>query len=167
VVAAEAAADSADQAEAAADVAETAAELLVHRTGAEDDLDPEAQAALSARVDAGGYDTGSFADRLASLLPGHGEGAVGDEERTTQVVVSGLVSVASIASFKRHLGRVAGVQTVAVSSGPEGEFVFNLTHRADLSFRDAIPTMPGFAARVTSSADGVVNVTARDPEAEG
>ncbi len=167
VVAAEAAAESADQAEAAADVAETAAGLLVGRAGSDDDYDPEAQAAMSARVDAGGYQTESFQDRLASLLPGHGEGAVGDEARTTEVVVSGLVSVASIASFKRHLGRIAGVQNVAVASGPEGEFVFNLTHRADLSFRDAIPTMPGFAARVTSSGDGVVNVTARDPEAEG
>ena len=86
---------------------------------------------------------------------------------TTQVVVVGLVSVASIASFKRHLGRLPGVQAVAVASGPEGEFVFNVTHRADVSFRDAIPTMPGFAARVTGSGDGVVNVTARDPEAEG
>ena len=64
------------------------------------------------------------------------------------------MSVASIASFKRHLGRLAGVQYVAVASGPDGEFVFNLNHRPDVSFRDAIPTMPGFAARVTSSGDG-------------
>ena len=77
------------------------------------------------------------------------------------------MSVASIASFKRHLGRLQGVTAVAVASGPEGEFVFNVTHRADISFRDAIPTMPGFAARVTGSGDGIVNVTARDPEAEG
>ena len=56
---------------------------------------------------------------------------------------------------------------VAVASGPEGEFVFNVTHRADVSFRDAVPTMPGFAARVTSTGDGIVTVTARDPEAEG
>lgn len=166
VVAAEAAAESADQAEAAADVAETAAELLVGRTAGDEEYDPEAAAAMAARVDAGGYDTESFTDRLASLLPGHDD-AVGDEIRTTQVVVSGLVSVASIASFKRHLGRLPGVQTVAVASGPEGEFVFNVTHRADLSFRDTIPTMPGFAARVTNAGDGVVNVAARDPEAEG
>ena len=122
---------------------------------------------MTARVDAGGYDTESFADRLASLMPGHGDAAGGAEERTTQVIVGGLVSVASIASFKRHLGRLQGVTAVAVASGPEGEFVFNVTHRADLSFRDAIPTMPGFAARVTGSGDGIVNVTARDPEAEG
>ena len=167
VVAAEAAADSAETAEAAADVAETAAELLVGRQADELDYDPEAEAAMAARVDAGGYETETFSERLASLMPGHGEGEAGDEPRTTQVVVSGLVSVASIASFKRHLGRLPGVQAVAVASGPEGEFVFNVTHRADLSFRDVIPTMPGFAARVTGSGDGTLQVAARDPEAEG
>jgi hypothetical protein len=166
VVAAESAAESADQAEAAADVAETAAELLKGRAGSEDDYDPEAQAALSARMGAGGLEE-SYTDRLASLLPNHGEGAADGEPRATQVIVSGLVSVASIASFKRHLGRLTGVQAVAVASGPDGEFVFNVTHRPDVSFRDAVPTMPGFAARVTSTGDGVVQVTARDPEAEG
>ncbi len=164
VVAAESAAESADQAEAAADVAETAAELVVGRNGTEDGpLDPEAQAALDARVDAGGFEE-SYADRLASLLPPPA-GADG-EPKTTQVVVSGLVSVASIASFKRHLGRLSGVQSVAVASGPEGEFVFNVTHRPDVSFRDAIPTMQGFAARVTGTSDGMIAVTARDPESE-
>jgi hypothetical protein len=167
VVAAEAAAESADQAEAAADVAETAAELLKGRKSSEDEVDPEAEAALSARVDAGGFDTESYADRLASLLPSHAEGAADGEPRTTQVVVTGLVSVASIASFKRHLGRLAGVTAVTVASGPDGEFVFNVNHRPDVSFRDAIPTMPGFAARVTGTGDGIVSVSARDPESEG
>ena len=121
---------------------------------------------MTARVDAGGVRASPTADRLANLMPSHGEGEAGDEPRTTQVVVSGLVSVASIASFKRHLGRLPGVKAVAVASGPDGEFVFNVTHRADVSFRDAIPTMPGFAARVTGSGDGTLQVAARDPEAE-
>jgi hypothetical protein len=166
VVAAESAAESADQAEAAADVAETAAELLKGRAGTDEEYDPEANAALSARVGAGGFEE-SYTDRLASLLPSHAEGPADGEPRVTQVIVSGLVSVASIASFKRHLGRLGGVQGVAVASGPDGEFVFNVTHRPDVSFRDAVPTMPGFAARVTSTGDGVVHVSARDPEAEG
>lgn len=166
VVAAESAAVSADQAEAAADVAETAAELVVGRHDAEAD-EAEAQAALSARVDAGGFETESFAGRLASLLPGHADGAADGEPRTTQVVVTGLVSVASIASFKRHLARLPGVLSVGVASGPDGEFVFNVNHRPDVSFRDVIPSMPGFAARVVATDEGVVTVTARDPEAEG
>ena len=69
--------------------------------------------------------------------------------RHDPVVVTGLVSVASIAGFKRHLGRVPGVQSVGVSSGPDGEFVFAVTHGADVVLRDAIPTLPGFGARVT------------------
>ncbi|MCJ7711923.1 MAG: hypothetical protein MUQ32_13960, partial [Chloroflexi bacterium] len=148
------------------DVAETAEEPLVST----EDTEPEAvdaEAALSARLDALDPETQSFTDRLASLMPGHGDDAIDGDPRTTRVVVTGLVSVASIASFKRHLGRLAGVQGVAVSSGPEGEFLFNVSHQPDVSFRDAIPSMPGFAARVTSTTDGVVSVTARDPETEG
>lgn len=166
VVAAEAAAESADQAEAAADVAETAAGLLVGRVDAEEETEG-AEAALAARVDAGGFDTQSFADRFARLMPSHGEGAPDGEPRSTRVVVTGLVSVASIASFKRHLARLAGVASVGVASGPEGEFVFKVDHRPDVLFRDVIPSMPGFAARVTGTGDGVVHVTARDPESEG
>ena len=84
----------------------------------------------------------------------------------TQVVVVGLVSVASIASFKRHLGRVQGVQSVGVSSGPDGEFVFAVNHGADVNLRDAIPSLPSFQARVTGASDGVIHVTAHDPESD-
>jgi hypothetical protein len=149
--------------EAAAAV-ETADEPLESHADAGDELD--SAAATSADLEAGGFGE-SFADRMAFLAPSHDGTDVDSEPQTTQVIVSGLVSVASIASFKRHLGRLPGVRGVAVASGPAGEFVFNVTHQPDVSFRDAIPTMPGFAARVTSAADGLVHVTARDPEAEG
>ena len=88
------------------------------------------------------------------------------ENASTQVVVVGLVSVASIASFKRHLGRVSGVQSVGVSSGPDGEFMFAVHHSADVVLRDAIPSLPSFQARITSQTDGVLNVTAHDPESD-
>ena len=133
------------------------------------ELADQATAAAAVPESAAGFDAQSFSDRLARLLPGNGSagGADEGEPSSTQVVVTGLVSVAGIASFKRHLGRLAGVQAVGVASGPEGEFVFHVTHRPDVSFRDVIPSMPGFAARVSGTADGVVIVTARDPEAEG
>jgi hypothetical protein len=105
----------------------------------------------------------TLAARLAGLVPG-GNDARSGESRSTQVVVVGLVSVASIASFKRHLGRVAGVQSVGVSSGPEGEFVFAVNHAGDVNLRDAIPTLPSFQARVTGAGEGTLNVTAHDPE---
>jgi hypothetical protein len=167
VVAAEAAAESASAAEEAADLAETAAELLSSRIEEGDgwaDLESaEAEAALAARMDAGGFEEGSFVERLAGLA---GRGTADGEPTTTRLVVTGLVSVASIASFKRHLGRVAGVNAVAVSSGPDGEFVFSTTHRPDVSFRDVVPTLPGFGARVSSVSNDTVHVSAHDPESD-
>jgi hypothetical protein len=86
---------------------------------------------------------------------------------STQVVVVGLVSVASIATFKRQLGRLPGVKNVGVSSGPDGEFIFTVGHGSDTSLSQVIPTLPAFQARVVSERDGVLNVSAHDPEAEG
>ena len=106
-----------------------------------------------------------LAARLAGLVPPHGKEGSSDAT-STQVIVVGLVSVASIASFKRHLGRVSGVQSVGVSSGPDGEFVFAVTHAPETVLRDAIPSLPSFQARVTNSTDGAVHVTAHDPEAD-
>ena len=85
---------------------------------------------------------------------------------TTRVVVTGLVSVASIASFKRHLGKLEGVATVGVSSGPDGEFVFAVAHGPAIDLQGAVPALPGFDAQITSVTDDTVSVAARDPEAE-
>ena len=107
-----------------------------------------------------------LAARLAGLVPAKAAKVHSSEATSTQVVVVGLVSVASIASFKRHLGRVSGVQSVGVSSGPDGEFMFAVHHSADVVLRDAIPSLPSFQARITGTADGVLNVTAHDPESD-
>jgi len=107
----------------------------------------------------------ALAARLAGLVPDAETSGV--ESLTTRVVVTGLVSVASIAGFKRQLSRVAGVQSVGVSSGPDGEFLFAVAHSSEIVLRDAITTLPGFAARVTAEAEGELTVTAKDPEAGG
>jgi hypothetical protein len=86
---------------------------------------------------------------------------------STQVVVVGLVSVASIATFKRQLGRLPGVKNVGVSSGPDGEFIFTVGHAPDTLLGNLIPTLPQFQARVVNEREGVLNVSAHDPEAEG
>ena len=102
------------------------------------------------------------AARLAGLVP-PSEG--NPEQQTARVVVTGLVSVASIAGFKRGLARTSGVGAVGVTSGPDGEFVFNVSHAADIDLKAAIAALPGFDAKVTDeSADGF-EVAARDPEA--
>jgi hypothetical protein len=107
----------------------------------------------------------ALAARLAGLVPGEGETAGGDL-RTTRVVVTGLVSVASIASFKRSLGKIDGVANVGVSSGPDGEFVFAVSHGTTIDLAGAITDIAGFAAQITSVSDDTVSVAARDPETE-
>ena len=107
----------------------------------------------------------ALAARLAGLVAE--DHATSTDAVSTRVVVTGLVSVASIAGFKRSLSRVTGVRSVGVSSGPDGEFVFAVTHDADLVLADAITTLPGFGARVTNEAPGELTVAARDPETEG
>ena len=103
----------------------------------------------------------------ARLAGGRGAAAKAASVESTQVVVVGLVSVASIATFKRQLGRLPGVKNVGVSSGPDGEFIFTVGHGSDTSLNQLIPTLPAFQARVVSEREGVLNVSAHDPEAEG
>jgi hypothetical protein len=56
------------------------------------------------------------------------------------------------------------VTHVGVSSGPDAEFVFTVTHDPATALRDLIPTLPGFAARIANSGDGVIQVSAQDPQ---
>jgi hypothetical protein len=180
---AEVAADAAARAEAVADVAIE----IIGSHGEDDDAGPEADPRVAALGLSPDYDAAeaealasadandgeeipeigddALAARLAGLVPNRGSKANTDAT-ATQVVVVGLVSVASIASFKRHLGRLPGVQSVGVSSGPDGEFIFAVNHTADVLLREAVPSMPSFQARVTGTSDGVVNVTAHDPESD-
>ena len=137
-------------------------------------LSPEAaaEAEAEAELDVTGdseeiatFSDDALAARLAGLVPDEGDGsAPRHETHTTRVVVTGLISVASIAGFKRQLGRLPGVESVGVSSGPEGEFVFAVAHATDVRLADAVPTLTDFAAQVTDTADDTVSVAARDPE---
>ena len=104
-----------------------------------------------------------LAARLAGLVPDENSGS--NPIQTTKVVVTGLVSVASIAGYKRHLGRLQGVTTVGVSSGPDGEFVFSVHHLPTVDLAAGITGLPGFESKVTSQSEGAIEVAARDPEA--
>jgi hypothetical protein len=159
-------------ADAAADVAPANEPRLSVFGGGADFAAAEAEAAAAVGASDMTQEIPTIADdalaaRLAGLVPGlsaDAAPAASGEAMTTQIVVTGLVSVASIASFKRHLGRVPGVQSVGVSSGPDGEFIFAAHHGPDVVLRDAIPGLPGFKARVTGEKDSTVEVTAHDPE---
>jgi hypothetical protein len=83
---------------------------------------------------------------------------------TTRVVVVGLVSVASIATFKRGLTRSAGVSAVAVASGPDGEFIFTVEHGEDVRMAETVTALEGFGAQVSTESDGSLEVTAHDPD---
>jgi hypothetical protein len=106
----------------------------------------------------------ALAARLAGLVSG--DSSTPAEVASTRVVVTGLVSVASIAGFKRNLAKVAGVRSVGVSSGPDGEFVFAVNHEPGLALAEGISNLSGFSAQVTSQAPGEMTVAARDPETD-
>jgi hypothetical protein len=129
---------------------------------------PSADEAMPALADE------TVAARLAGLVPDVAADAATPDspvEATpvataeTSVFVSGLISVASIAGFKRSLGRTPGIQSVGVTSGPDGEFVFAVVHDPAVDVAGVVTSLSGFGARVTESHDGVVRATAHDPDA--
>lgn len=104
-------------------------------------------------------------ERVPAAAESAAEPAANTERLTTRVVVLGLVSVASIANFKRSLGRVTGVSAIGVASGPDGEFVFTVSHDANLGLAGAISALPGFDAQVTAESADRLEVAAHDPDA--
>jgi len=135
------------------------------------DAERDALAGVSAEeADGAAVADGSISARLAGLgvpasQPTPEAPAQDGPVETSQVVVTGLTSVSSIAAFKRQLGRMHGVHSVAVSSGPSGEFVFAVSHSADVALADAVASLGGFAPQVGRVEPGLVELTARDPEA--
>jgi len=140
---------------AAAAEAEALAEIQA--TGPED---AELEAPASTQAD----DEVADADVARRLAAFSGPDPDLPEAVVSRLAVSGLVSVASIAGFKRALARRHAVRSVSVASGPNGDFVFTVAHDPDLDIRAAVPTLDGFAASIIGDADGVIAVSASDPE---
>ena len=88
-----------------------------------------------------------------------------DTQTSTRVVVAGLISVASIANFKRSLGRIPGVWSIGVSSGPEGDFVFTVSHNGSLALSREIETMSAFESQITGESEGEISVSTHDRDA--
>jgi hypothetical protein len=161
----EATADEAAEAEAAMaarlDFAAAEAEALAFTGDPEDDAPAEAAASEPSEAPAGRK---PVPNELANADGGSLTMAPAATRATTRVVVLGLVSVASIATFKRGLTRSAGVASVGVASGPDGEFVFTVAHDADLKLGETVTGLPGFEAQITAQSDGTLEVTAHDPD---
>ena len=100
-------------------------------------------------------------DRLASFA---GDQGGLPEAVASKVAVVGLVSVASIAGFKRALAKTLGVRSVAVASGPTGDFIFSVVHDAGTDLQATVVGLDGFSAAITGDAEGVLMVTASDPD---
>lgn len=81
----------------------------------------------------------------------------------TFLSVVGLVSVASIAAFKRAVAKAPGVEAISVVSGPAGDFVFTVRHHADTDVAGIVSALEEFNAVVTNKDDGVLSVTATAP----
>jgi hypothetical protein len=84
---------------------------------------------------------------------------------STRVIVSGLVSVANIANFKRSLARTPGVSTIAVASGPDGDFVFTVGHTLGTGLSASVRALPGFDIQISDESDGAITVAAQDRDA--
>ena len=104
------------------------------------------------------------ADPSAPWPPVSAPAAAATTSVRTQVAVVGLVSVASIATFKRLLARAPGVHGVQVTSGPDGEFLFTATHDSTLDVAAAVGGIQGFEVEVMESGPGIVMARAVDPE---
>lgn len=120
---------------------------------AEDDL-PAANAEDSGGASAGDAEPVADADRAPSA-----------DTASTRVIVSGLVSVANIANFKRSLARTPGVSTIAVASGPEGDFVFTVGHTLGTGFLASVRALPGFEIQINGESHDAITVAAQDRDA--
>jgi hypothetical protein len=84
---------------------------------------------------------------------------------STRVIVSGLVSVANIANFKRSLARTPGVSTIGVASGPDGDFIFNVGHTLGTGLSASVRVLPGFDIQISDESDDAITVAAQDRDA--
>ncbi len=85
------------------------------------------------------------------------------ELSVTLLSVVGLVSVASIAGFKRAVAKAPGVEAISVVSGPAGDFVFTVRHDPIADLAAIVGGLEEFSAVVTNTEDGVLSVTASAP----
>jgi ribonuclease E len=81
------------------------------------------------------------------------------EPATTEVVVKGLGSFGAITGFRQALSGVDGIDSVALSLGQTGEFVFRAIHAAGFDVRAAIQQLEGDGAEIEDRPEGGLRVT--------
>ena len=158
VASSESAADTTPTVTQATPVAEfdfAAAEAEAASFNGDLDADEELPAAEAKTTDdeAGTDDAVAFEDAPAADLA------------SSRIVVSGLVSVANIANFKRSLARISGVSTIGVASGPDGDFVFTVGHTLGSALSASVMSLSGFDIQLTVETDEAITVVAQDRDA--
>ena len=132
------------------------------QTEAASSLEPEAS--VEATDDqAGTLDLAPADVPLTSATSAAAADATDDEPSVTLLSVLGLVSVASIAGFKRAVAKAPGVEAISVVSGPAGDFVFTVRHEADTDLAAIVGGLEEFSAVVTNTEVGLLSVTASAP----
>lgn len=86
-------------------------------------------------------------------------------DRQTNVIVSGLSSVAAIATFKAALVHVEGVSAVSVTAATNGDVQFTVTHEGQTELRDAIRRIEAFETRLIADDGDTISVAVREPAA--
>ena len=114
----------------------------------------EVLAARLAELDATLPPAADAADAAAPTRP-----QVATETATTEVVVKGLGSFGAITGFRQALSGVEGIDSVALSLGQTGEFVFRATHAAGFDLRQAITELEGDGAKIEDRPEGGLRVT--------
>jgi hypothetical protein len=138
------AAEAAPETEAAAEAAPEAAPEAA--------AEPEAEAAEAVEAPEAAAEPEASPEPQAASAP-KGEPVV------TEVVVKGLGSFGAITGFRQSLSSVDGIDSVALSLGQTGEFVFRATHGAGFDVRAAIASLEGDGAKVESRPEGGLRVT--------
>ena len=123
----------------------------------EPDVHPAEEEVLAARLaelDATLPPTPADPEPAAAAAP-----APSGEPATTEVVVKGLGSFGAITGFRQALSGVDGIDSVALSLGQTGEFVFRATHAAGFDVRTAISQLEGDGAKIEDRHEGGLRVT--------
>jgi hypothetical protein len=80
-------------------------------------------------------------------------------DASTLVAAVGLGSFGAVTSFKTALEKAKGVTNVRLSLGSGGEFMYNVTHQADVDLT-ALITAAHPGASVQRDEDGVLHLSA-------
>ena len=102
---------------------------------------------------AGDIGPGATTSAAAVVPDGHVGATSEDDAIETRLSVVGLVSVASIAGFKRAIAKATGVESVTVASGPGGDFVYSVRHAHSTDLRAVVTSLDEFTA-VDAAPDG-------------